>query len=91
MLPGIWHGAHQYLYPQFFPGGFELCERSSDAGERVDELDGVVFADSWDAEAWGDPDEEAPAPPSAPTRAEAGTQSRTDTDESADNEKDSPT
>lgn len=64
---------------------------TTDAGERVDELDGVVFADSWDAEAWGDPDEEAPAPPSAPTRAEAGTQSRTDTDESADNEKDSPT
>ncbi len=40
---------------------------TTDAGERVDELDGVVFADSWDADVWGDPDEvpEA-APDSAP-------------------------
>ena len=45
---------------------------TTDAGERVDELDGVVFADSWDAGPGAIPDE-GPAPPSAPTRAEAGT------------------
>jgi hypothetical protein len=31
---------------------------TTDAGDRVDELDGVVFADSWDTERWGEPDVE---------------------------------